>query len=69
MRSAEIEKYLVQNNESTGSMKRLSANPVIQEVQIEVNKLENLIASLNVRADDYRQRIIELENRMHTLPK
>ena len=69
LRSAEIEKYLVQNNESTGSLKRLSANPVIQEVQIEVNHLENLIASLNVRADDYRQRIVELENRVHTLPE
>jgi len=31
--------------------------------------LENLIASLNVRADNYRQRIIELENRVHTLPE
>jgi len=68
-RSAEIEKYLAQNSENTGSMKRLSANPVIQEVQIQVNQLENLIASLNVRADNYRQRIIELENRVHTLPE
>ncbi len=68
-RSAEIEKYLAQNNENTGSLKRLSANPVIQEVQIQVNQLENLIASLNVRADNYRQRIIELENRVHTLPE
>ena len=42
---------------------------LIQEVQIQVNQLENLIASLNVRADDYRQRIIELENRVHTLPE
>jgi len=69
LRSTEIEKYLAQNSENTGSLKRLSANPVIQEVQIQVNQLENLIASLNVRADDYRQRIIELENRVHTLPE
>ncbi len=69
LRSAEIEKYLAQKSENTGSLKRLSANPVIQEVQIQVNQLENLIASLNVRADDYRQRIIELENRVHTLPE
>jgi polysaccharide chain length determinant protein (PEP-CTERM system associated) len=69
LRSAEIEKYLVQNSENTGSLKRLSANPVVQEVQIQVNQLENLIASLNVRADNYRQRIIELENRVHTLPE
>lgn len=69
LRSAEIEKYLTQNSDDTGSLKRLSANPVIQEVQIRVNQLENLIASLNVRADDYRQRIIELEKRVHTLPE
>jgi polysaccharide chain length determinant protein (PEP-CTERM system associated) len=66
LRSAEIEKYLANNNEIGG---RLSANPVIQEVQIQVNQLENLIASLNVRANDFRQRIIELENKVHTLPE
>ena len=69
LRRDEIEKYLAQNDENTGSLQRLSANPVIQEVQIQVNQLENLIASLNVRADNYRQRIIELENRVHTLPE
>ncbi len=69
LRSEEIEKYLAQNNENTGSLQHLSANPVIQGVQIQVNQLENLIASLNVRADDYGQRIIELENRVHTLPE
>jgi len=69
LRSTEIEKYLAQNGDDTGSLKRLSANPVIQEVQIQVNQLENLIASLNVRADNYRQRIIELESRIHTLPE
>jgi protein tyrosine kinase modulator len=69
LRSTEIDKYLAQDNENTGSLKRLSANPVIQEVQIQVNQLENLIASLNVRADNYRQRIIELENKVHTLPE
>jgi polysaccharide chain length determinant protein (PEP-CTERM system associated) len=69
LRSDEIEKYLTQNDKNTGSLKRLSANPVIQEVQIQVNQLENLIASLNVRADNYRQRIIELENKVHILPE
>jgi len=69
LRSAEIEKYLNNSSEGTGNLKRLSANPVIQEVQIQVNQLENLIASLNVRADNYRQGILELENRVHTLPE
>ncbi|MEI6893684.1 MAG: XrtA system polysaccharide chain length determinant [Colwellia sp.] len=69
LRSAEINKYLDQSNDNAGSLKRLSTNPVIQEVQIEVNHLENLIASLNVRADDYRQRIIALEDKVHVLPE
>ena len=67
-RSTEIEKYLQQNTGSNPSS-RLSANPVIQEVQIQVNQLENQIASLNVRANDYRQRVIELESKIHTLPE
>ncbi|NQZ25349.1 MAG: chain length determinant family protein [Colwellia sp.] len=69
LRSAEIDNYLEQNSENSGSLNRLSANPVIQEVQIQVNQLENLIASLNVRADNYRQRIIELESSVHTIPE
>ncbi|MBU2869106.1 XrtA system polysaccharide chain length determinant [Colwellia sp. E2M01] len=69
LRSSEIESYLEQNTESNSSLKRLSANPVVQEVQIEVNQLENLIASLNVRANNYRERIVELENMVHTLPE
>ena len=68
-RSAEIEKYLQQNTDNKNTGTRLSSNPVIQEVQIQVNQLENLIASLNVRADDYRQRVIELESKIHTLPE
>jgi polysaccharide chain length determinant protein (PEP-CTERM system associated) len=68
-RSAEIEKYLAQDTQNNTGIARLSANPVIQEVQIQVNQLENQIASLNVRADDYRQRVIELESKIHTLPE
>ncbi|WP_057833125.1 XrtA system polysaccharide chain length determinant [Colwellia sp. TT2012] len=69
LRRTEIDKYFTQNSENSGSLKRLSANPVIQELQIQVNQLENLIASLNVRADHYRQRIIELESSIHTIPE
>ncbi|WP_019028754.1 XrtA system polysaccharide chain length determinant [Colwellia piezophila] len=69
LRSEEIKKYLAHGSQNIGSLKRLSANPVIQEMQIQVNQMENLNASLKVRADDFRQRIIELENRVHTLPE
>lgn len=69
LRSSEIEKYLAEDPEKSHNLQRLSSNPVIQEVQIEVNQIENLIASLNVRADNYRLRIKELEERIHTLPE
>ena len=68
-RTNEIEKYIAQDNSNPNNLNRLNANPVIQEVQIQVNQLENHIASLNVRADDYRQRVIELESKIHTLPE
>ena len=68
-RTAEIEKFLAQGSDNTNNLNQFNANPVLQEVQIQVNQLENLIASLNVRADDYRQRVIELESKIHTLPE
>ncbi len=68
-RTQEIKKYLAQHNENSGNLNRLSPNPVIQEVQIQVNQLESDIASLNVRADNYRQQVIDLESKIHTLPE
>ena len=68
-RSAEIEKYLASTKGGGTNYNSLNKNPVIQEVQIQVNQLENLIASLNVRAHDYRQRVQELESKIHTLPE
>lgn len=65
-RSTEIEKYFAATKGDTNS---LNSNPVIQEVQIQVHQLENLIASLNVRANDYRQRVKTLESKIHTLPE
>jgi polysaccharide chain length determinant protein (PEP-CTERM system associated) len=69
-RIEEIDKYLattkgdLKTNYST-----INKNPVIQEVQIQINQLESLIASLNVRANNYRQRVKNLENKIHTLPE
>jgi polysaccharide chain length determinant protein (PEP-CTERM system associated) len=68
-RASEIKKYLEQSSDGDGTLNRLSANPVIQEVQIQINTLENQIASLNVRASDYQQQVIELEGKIHTLPE
>ncbi len=68
-RSAEIDKYLAATKDGGTNYNSLNKNPVIQEVQIQVNQLENLIASLNVRAGDYRQRVQNLESKIHTLPE
>ena len=42
LRSTEIENYLTQNSENTDSLKRLSANPVVQEVQIQIKSIGKL---------------------------
>jgi polysaccharide chain length determinant protein (PEP-CTERM system associated) len=69
-RIAEIDKYLATTKADLDSnYSAINKNPVIQEVQIQVNRLENLIASLNVRASNYRQRVQELESKIHTLPE
>jgi polysaccharide chain length determinant protein (PEP-CTERM system associated) len=68
-RDDEIQKYLDESKSGNNSFDRLNKNPVMQDVQIQVNQLENLVASLNVRADDYRKRVKDLENKIHTLPE
>lgn len=47
----------------------LSANPIYQEMQIEVNQLENAAASLKVRVSNYKAKVNELEARIHTIPE
>jgi polysaccharide chain length determinant protein (PEP-CTERM system associated) len=68
-RIEEINKYLAQNQDGTAGYNSLNKNPVMQEVQIQVNQLESLIASLNVRAKDYQERVADLESKIHTLPE
>jgi len=67
-RSKEIDEYL--NATENGDNKlSTSQNPVIQQLQIQVNQLENLVASTTVRANDYRQQVKELESKIHILPE
>jgi polysaccharide chain length determinant protein (PEP-CTERM system associated) len=65
-RRSEIEKYLTSNG---GGGTALSNSPVIQNIQIQVNKLKSLIASLTVRAKNYQDQITGLEARIHTIPE
>ena len=72
-RKQELESYyqnLAKNDASgSGSASSLSTNPIYQEMQIQVNQLENAAASLNVRVNNYKNKVADLENRIHTIPE
>lgn len=68
-RQSEIEQYLTNSNDSGEEYTPISQNPVIQEIQIQVNQLEGQVASLEVRAKNYRNTVQDLENKIHTLPE
>ena len=68
LRQQEINAYLAAQAESSGGI-QLSSNPVMQEVQIQINQLENQVASLNVRAEEHRSRVRDLEEKIHVLPE
>lgn len=69
-RTSEIEQYY--KSISTAGEKTQSSidkNPVYQEMKVQVNNLENETASLVVRVNNYRQRVQDLESKIHTLPE
>ncbi len=66
-RTTEIDEYL-STTSANGSIVT-SQNPVIQQLQIQVNQYENQVASITVRADDYRSKVEDLENKIHVLPE
>lgn len=68
-RSKEIDEYLTATKDGDTSKISTSQNPVIQQLQIQVNQLENQVASTTVRANDYRQQVKELESKIHILPE
>lgn len=66
-RDKEIAEY-VEARDGAGTM-QLSQNPVIQSLQIQINQLENQVASIKVRRDNYAENVKELENKIHILPE
>ncbi|NQY35773.1 MAG: chain length determinant family protein [Alteromonadaceae bacterium] len=68
-RNQEIEKYLAASSEGDSNKAPINQSPVMQEVQIQVNQLENQVASLNVRAQNYQERVKDLESKIHILPE
>lgn len=68
-RDTEIEEYLSSSNDENSEYTPISQNPVIQGIQIQVNQLESQVASMEVRAENYRNTVKDLENKIHTLPE
>ncbi len=68
-RSDEIDEYLNATQNGDNSKLSTSQNPVIQQLQIQINQLENQVVSTTVRANDYRQQVKELESKIHILPE
>jgi polysaccharide chain length determinant protein (PEP-CTERM system associated) len=68
-RTKEISEYLSASTGDDSNALITSQNPVIQQLQIQVNQYENLVASTKVRADDYRSKVKELEDKIHVLPE
>lgn len=68
-RTQEIDDYLSATINEDGSTFITSQNPVIQQLQIQVNQFENQAASIKVRANDYRTKVKDLENKIHVLPE
>jgi len=68
-RKKEIDDYLSTTSSSDGNTLITSQNPVIQQLQIQVNEYENQVASIKVRVDDQRAKVKELENKIHVLPE
>ena len=68
-RIKEIDEYLTATESGDNKNLTTSQNPVIQQLQIQVNQLENLIVSTTVRANDYRAQVKELEGKIHVLPE
>lgn len=69
LRSKEIKEYYDELTKEGDSIGTTSSNPVLQSLQIQINQFENQIASLSVRANQYRAEVLELESKIHTIPE
>jgi polysaccharide chain length determinant protein (PEP-CTERM system associated) len=68
-RSKEIDDYLNTASNDDGSKSITSQNPVVQQLQIQVNQFENQVALIKVRAADYRSKVKDLEDKIYILPE
>lgn len=68
-RNEEIEKFIASTSGSGDKSQIISQNPVVQEIQIHINQLLNEQASLQVRANSFKDKVKDLESKIHTLPE
>ncbi len=66
-RKNEIQKYLNTSNDTSNFSSNQS--PVIQGILMQINQLENQVASFTVRAENYRKEVSDLESKIHILPE
>ncbi|QBY04186.1 chain length determinant family protein [Thalassotalea sp. HSM 43] len=74
LRKQELESYFAaikENPDAQGALNTSATNEnlVYQEMRIQVNQLENTVASLKVRVADYEGQANELNSKIHTLPE
>ena len=74
LRKKELEQYYAALNadpslEGGLGSSSTNQNPVFQEMRIQVNQLENTVASLKVRAADFQSQVNDLNAKIHTLPE
>lgn len=67
-RTKELDDYFAANDGTTSRVSS-SQNPVIQQLQIQINLLESNLASTGVRVDEYRAKVKALESKIHFLPE
>ncbi|WP_077338962.1 XrtA system polysaccharide chain length determinant [Pseudocolwellia agarivorans] len=67
-RSDEIDKYLETSTDENANYS-LSQSPVTQGILMQINQLENQVASFTVRAENYRKEVADLESKIHILPE
>lgn len=68
-RDKELERVETESRQELTRPGMLDDNPVYQELQISVNRLENEVASLEVRANNYRRKVYTLESKVDQVPK
>ena len=69
LRRQELNNYYSVDSGDSESGNSTNQNPVYQAMKIQVNQLENEVASLQVRANDYQTEVTLLNDKIHVLPE